>query len=127
MKKPDNAKERGLLKGAIRRIFSRSDLRRSVIENAIVKGYHDPKRKAVKFWVKCTACGKMEAKSNVQVDHHIPVIPTDRSLEEMTWDEVIERQWCEASNLKICCKPCHQAKTKIENKERRRIKKLKGA
>lgn len=123
MKKPSNPKERNLLKGAMRRLFGRSDLRRNVIEKSIIKGYKDPKRKAVKFWTKCSACGSMEAKSNVQVDHEVPLIPLDRSLEDMTWDEVVGRLWCDESNLKILCKPCHKIKTKAENQQRRENKK----
>ena len=117
--------ERGLLKGAIRRVFGRSELRKGLIERAIVPGYKDPKRKAVKFWVKCTSCGKMEAKSNVEVDHYDPVIPVDRSFDEMSLDEVVDRVWCEEGNLKIICEDCHHTKTAAENKERRRLKKLK--
>lgn len=123
MKKPDNAKERNLLKGAIRRIFSRSDLRRQCIERAIVPGYYDPKRKAVKFWVKCAACGKMEAKSNMEADHIEPVVPVDSTLEDMTWTEVVERQWCDVENLQPVCKPCHRRKTGEENKARNAFRK----
>src|ERR1017187_6080148 len=115
-------KEYGLIKGALRRVFGRSDLRRSVIEAAIIKGYKDPKRKAVKFWVKCTDCGQMEAKSNMQVDHHEPVIPVNSSFEEMTLDEVVNRMWCDVKNLAIICKPCHIIKSRAETKERARIK-----
>lgn len=118
-------KELNLIKGNLRRTFGRSELRQKVIQDAIVKGYHDPKRKAVKFWVKCETCGKMEAKSNVQVDHKITVIPLDRSFEELSVDEVIDRMWCDPGNLAIICKPCHYIKTRFENKERRRIRKEK--
>lgn len=115
-------KEYGLIKGGLRRVFGRSELRREVVANAVVKGYSDPKRKAVKFWVKCVTCGKMEAKSNVQVDHRAPVIPVDSSFEEMTLDEVVNRMWCEVKNLDIICKPCHISKSRAETKERARIK-----
>lgn len=125
IKNPPNKREKGLLKGAMRRLFGRSDLRRSVIENAIIKGHKDPARKAVKFWVKCESCGQMEAKSNVQVDHRKPLVPVGRTLEDMTWDGVVDRLWCDASNLQILCKPCHKEKTKAENKERRLLKKNK--
>jgi 5-methylcytosine-specific restriction endonuclease McrA len=64
----------------------------------------------------------MEAKSNVQVDHVIPLVPLDRSFEEMSLDEAVDRAWCEEENLKIICKPCHIIKTKAENKERKRLK-----
>lgn len=107
----------------MRRLFGRSDLRRNTIEANIVKGYKDPKRKAVKFWVKCQECGKMEAKSNVQVDHIEPLVPLDKSLEDMSWDEVVDRLWCAPENLQILCKPCHKSKTKIEAAERKRLKK----
>lgn len=123
MNKPNNAKERNLLKGVMRRLFGRSEVRRSVIDKAIIKGYKDPKRKAVKFWVKCEECGKLEAKSNVQVDHRTPLVPLDKSLEDMSWDEVVDRLWCDEDNLQIICKPCHIAKSKAENKIRRENKK----
>lgn len=127
MKNPRiSKKEQGLIKGSIRRVFGRSDLRREVIESYIVKGYSDPNRKKVKYWIKCSECGNMEAKSNIQLDHQEPVIPVNRSFEEMTLDEVVDRQWCLAENLKPMCKPCHYEKTKAENKERRRIKKEKN-
>lgn len=124
MNNPSNPKERNLLKGAIRRIFSRSDLRRSIIDKAIVKGYKDPSRKAVKFWVKCEECGKMEAKSNVQIDHVLPVIAVNETLESLTWDQLIDRIWCDEKNLAVVCKLCHSIKTKLENKQRRALKKV---
>lgn len=123
MNNPASKKEQGLIKGALRRIFSRSDLRRSIIEKAIIKGYKNSKRKAVKFWVKCSECGKMEAKSNVQVDHDQPVIGITETLEDLSWDDLVNRIWCPESNLNVMCKPCHQLKTKKENKARRDFKK----
>lgn len=119
-------KEQGLIKGCIRRVFGRSELRRSVIESFIVTDYSDSKRKKVKYWIKCADCGEMEAKSNIQLDHLAPVIPLNRSFEEMTLDEVVDRQWCEASNLQPLCHTCHRKKTGLENKERRRIKNAKS-
>lgn len=117
-----SAKERGLIKGALRRVFSRSDLRRSVLEAAIVE-HSDPKRKRVKTWVKCAECKKPEAKSNVAVDHILPVIPLNSSLEEMTVDDLVNRIWCEKKNLQVLCISCHLVKTKVESKERRLNKK----
>lgn len=118
-------KEQGLLKGAIRRVFGRSELRRRVIDSYVIKDHFDPTRKRVKYWIKCTDCGKLEAKTLIQLDHVSPVIPIDRSFEEMSLDEVVDRQWCEDSNLQPKCKPCHNTKTMAENKERRAIKKEK--
>lgn len=122
MKKPDDAKERGLLKGAIRRIFSRSDLRRRALESTRIR-HHDPLRPRVTKWSWCTECGLIEPSYLMEVDHVEPLIPLNKALEDMEWTEVVERTWCDLENLKPKCKDCHKSKTKVENAERRRLKK----
>lgn len=123
MKNPRiTVKERNLLKGAIRRVFSRSDLRRKIVDLVLVE-HSDPTRKRVKNWCKCPACGEFIPKSYMQVDHIIPIIGIDESLEDLSWDTVIDRLWCEEHNLTAICKECHIIKTKAENKERRKLKK----
>lgn len=112
-------KERGLLKGAIRRTFSRSELRQRILEKALVKDYHDPSRKRVTRWGRCADCKKLEPAYLLQVDHMSPVVPIDKTLEDMSWDEVIDNQWCNENLLQALCKPCHEVKTKAENKLRR--------
>ena len=116
------AKERGLLKGAIRRVYSRSDIRRAVI-NASKVTHSDPTRKRVKTWCRCAICQQPEAISLMVVDHRDPIIPVNSSLEAMSWDTVIDRTWCEENNLDAVCKTCHDVKTKAENKLRREYKK----
>lgn len=111
-------KERNLLKGAIRRVFSRSDLRRKIIESSILKDYSDASRPRVKNWCECRECRKPTPKSYMQVDHVIPIVPINSSLEAMTWDEVVDRAWCEEHNLNPICIECHEVKTKREAKER---------
>lgn len=123
MKKPNNPKERGLLKGAIRRVFSRSELRRKILDKALVKDYHDPSRRRVTRWGKCAECGKLEPAYLLEVDHVDPIIPLNKTLEEMDWDTIIDQVWCDERNLRAVCKPCHKTKTKAENKERRELKK----
>jgi 5-methylcytosine-specific restriction endonuclease McrA len=123
MKKPANPKERNLIKGAIRRVFSRSELRRKALDKAVVKDYSDPSRKRVTRWGKCSICNKLEPAYLLEIDHLEPVIPENSSLEQITWDELVNRVWCDEDKLQAVCKPCHKAKSKLENKERRRIKK----
>lgn len=123
MKKPNNPKERNLLKGAIRRTFSRSELRRKALDAAAIKDYHDPSRKRVTRWGCCAECSKLEPLYLMEVDHMVPVIPIGSTLEDMSWDQVIDNVWCDESKLQTLCKPCHKLKTKEENAERRRIKK----
>lgn len=118
-------KERGLLKGAIRRVFSRSDLRRKVIEDALIEGHADPSRPRVKRWCQCAVCGKPEAKSYVAVDHVQPVIPIDSSFEELGLDATADRTWCDPKNLQAICPACHDIKTQSEGALRRKQKKEK--
>ena len=125
MKNPKNPKERNLLKGAIRRVFSRSELRKQILDKALVKDYHDPSRKRVTRWGKCAECGKLEPAYLLEVDHIIPVVPEDSSLEQMTWDELVDRVWCDERNLGPVCKPCHKLKSKEETKLRKKNKKEK--
>lgn len=122
MRNPSNPKERNLLKGAIRRIFSRSELRRRALDASVVKDYGDPSRKRVTRWSKCPDCDKMVPSYLMEVDHVEPIIPTGMTLEDMSWDQVIDGVWCDERNLRAVCKDCHKTKTKAENKERRKLR-----
>jgi len=117
-------KERGLIKGALRRVFSRSELRRMAIDDSRVE-HQDPERPRVKKWSKCPECKQFIPTYQMEVDHRVPVIPTDRSLEEMTWNELVERIFCDVTNLTALCKPCHNRKSKQEQKLRAQARKEK--
>lgn len=126
MKNPRvTAKERGLLKGAIRRVFSRSELRRRVIDAARVL-HTDPLRPRVTKWVKCAECGLPTAAYQAQVDHMDPLVPIETTLEDMDWNTIIDRTWCEENRLQVLDKSCHNVKSKQENKLRREFKKGKA-
>lgn len=116
-------KERNLLKGAIRRVFSRSELRRKIVNLTIEPNHVDLTRKRVKTWCKCPECRQMVPKSWLQVDHIIPIVGITETLKDLSWDTVIDRQWCSDNNLRPVCKPCHEKKTKEENKQRRLYRK----
>ena len=118
-------KELGLLKGAIRRVFSRSDLRRSVIAKARIEGHQDSSRPRVKKWATCHECKQPTPEYLMQVDHVDPIIPIDSSLDEMKIDDLVNNVWCDANKLDALCKPCNSIKTKAENKLRRENKKRK--
>lgn len=124
MKHPSNPKERNLIKGAIRRVFSRSELRRLVVDSSRID-YTDATRPRVKKWSYCPECCKETPTYLMEVDHVNPIIRPGESLDDLTWDTLIGRVWCEFENLRAVCKPCHKAKTKLENAERRRLKKEK--
>lgn len=116
------AKDRGLIKGAIRRVFSRSPLRIGFVKNAMIT-HSDPERPRVTKWSRCWDCGQPTPTYLIQVDHVLPIVPLDKSLEDMTWDEIVNNIWCSDNNLATLCKICHSVKTKAENSQRRAYKK----
>ena len=66
-------KERGLIKGALRRVFSRSELRQKIVSASLID-HSDPKRTRVKNWCVCNLCKQPTPKSYVAVDHIVPII-----------------------------------------------------
>jgi 5-methylcytosine-specific restriction endonuclease McrA len=121
MKKPTSPKERNLVKGAMRRVFSRSELRQQVLKRNLIE-HSDPKRPRVKKWAWCEVCGEVLPAYTMAVDHRIPLVPIDKTLEDMSWDEVVERLWCDVSNLQLICTPCHKLKSSQERKQRKKAK-----
>lgn len=116
------AKERGLLKGAVRRVFSRSDLRQLVLQAHTIE-HHDPKRARVKRWAWCNQCGEVVPRHTCAVDHVSPIVPIDSALENMSWDDLINALWCDRVLLQVLCDTCHREKTRSENFVRRQHKK----
>lgn len=116
------AKERGLIKGALRRAFSRSELRKEVVEESKID-YTDVNRPRVKKWSMCPTCLTATPTYKMQVDHCIPLIGITETLEELSWDDLVSRLWCDKSNLLAICIDCHKRKSKEENKARREYKK----
>lgn len=116
-------KERNLVKGALRRVFSRSDLRRQVIDRSIARDYTDTTRPRVKTWCLCILCAQLIPKSYMVCDHVLPIIAIRETLSDLSWDELIDRLWCSEQNLMAICESCHKVKTLAENKLRRKYKK----
>lgn len=121
MKNPNNPKERNLVKGAIRRIFSRSELRSLALARNLIN-HKDSTRPRVSRWAFCESCGIIEAAYTMEVDHKEPVVPIDKPFESMNWDEFVDRLWCDIKGLQILCEECHNEKSKEENKKRKENK-----
>lgn len=63
---------------------------------------------------------------NVFVDHVDPIIDPEKGF--TSWDDYIEKMFCEKENLQVLCGECHDIKTAQERKistERARQEKLK--
>lgn len=82
---------------------------------------------------KCAGCGEHVPASikegtkrvkNVFVDHIEPIV--DPEVGFVSWDEYIERMFCEQDNLQLLCKACHDVKSteerEVANNRRRREK-----
>lgn len=64
----------------------------------------------------CAECHHLFPGSDIVVDHIIPVVLTTGWD---SWDNVINRLYCNSENLQAVCKECHKVKTKKENEERK--------
>jgi hypothetical protein len=70
---------------------------------------------------KCEMCGKEIKKSQMAVDHKLPIVPVTGWD---TFDGFIDRLFCNPEDLQVICKePCHAEKTKNENTQRRKYAK----
>ena len=60
----------------------------------------------------CARCHEHFPTKEVQVDHLDPVVNPETGF--TSWDETIERMYCNSSNLQVLCKGCHKEKTMEE-------------
>jgi 5-methylcytosine-specific restriction endonuclease McrA len=56
-------------------------------------------------------------RGKIQLDHIDPVVPIEGFS---TWDEYIERLFCEEDNFRALCEGCHGKKSRKENKQRKK-------
>lgn len=112
-----------IVKGSLRKAFARWPVAGEVREEAIHPTIKGPR--GGKQYI-CSDCKNTFGITKIAVDHIDTVIPLDKTIEDMTLDEVVERMFCEKSNLQVLCKEiCHKKKTAEERKERKRIRELK--
>lgn len=64
---------------------------------------------------------------NIHIDHIKPIVNPAKGF--TTWDDLIEKMFCESDNLQALCTECHDEKTKQEREiakdRRKREKELK--
>ena len=76
------------------------------------------------FHAKCADCGELVPETDTAVDHIKPVV--DPELGFTSWDDFINRLYCEEDNLQVLCNDCHLIKT-ADEKERAKIARRKKA
>lgn len=113
------ARFRSFVTSALRAASRRWPPKFGRLKDAFVGVKRNPKSGRDAKHYRCAACEGEFPQSGVQVDHIEPVGSTS------SWDEFIEKLFCEADNLQVLCKPCHKKKTKneLESKESKSKKK----
>lgn len=104
------------LVASIKRTFSRSTIYIEVLNAAKCPRKKGPQGGAR---YRCAICKKDFGRREVQVDHIDPVIPIGQKAKDMTFDQIISRLYCDATNLQVLDKKCHKLKSTEENKQRR--------
>ena len=64
----------------------------------------------------CNKCKEIVGTKEFQIGHKEPVVPVTGWD---SWDGFISRLFCPKSKLQLLCKPCHKAKSKKENGDRK--------
>jgi len=118
-KKPKPYPNPQLIKGALRRLMARSPIVREVREKAVHPTKKGP-RGGKQY--KCSVCKKAFAGNKIQVDHKVPVIPLNKNIGDLSYDELVKRIFCKKSNLQVLCLDCHKEKSKEERAKRKLFK-----
>jgi 5-methylcytosine-specific restriction endonuclease McrA len=66
---------------------------------------------------RCNSCNKEFVAAKVQVDHIEPVVSAKGFT---TWDDFIDRLFCEQENLQVLCLTCHKKKSALETQQRKK-------
>lgn len=124
-KKPKLFNQNAAIRGAIRRIFSRSPVKIEVLKKVrreiprYNKNGSRGKRDAVQY--QCAVCKSWVGSTKVEVDHVIPVIEVNEKG-FVDWNLFVERLFCGPENLQVICDPCHDKKTAVERMKRQAAK-----
>jgi len=126
MKKRPPYNQNSMIRGAIRRTFSRSPVVREVLmagRREVPKYNKDgslAKKPAVQY--QCEVCSTWVSSTKVSVDHIDPVISVDDGF--VDWNQFVDRLFCDKTNLQRICDDCHDKKTASERFERMYKKEL---
>lgn len=69
----------------------------------------------------CNSCKGLFKRGEYKLDHIEPVIPVETGF--TSWDNYIDRMFCDSTNFQILCKTCHDAKSTLERELRKNYRK----
>lgn len=118
----DKYPNKNSIKGTIRRLFTRCPRTREVLKGAV-----HPTKKGVRGGKRfvCNICKGDFPQKDVRVDHITPVIPLDKTVHDLSYDELVHNIFCGEDNLQVLCVHCHKKKTAKERRKRSSFKKKK--
>lgn len=102
------ARFHSFIKGALRSASQRWGPKFTVLNEAKTKKKTNKSTGRLAQHYKCASCKEEYVLKDVQVDHIIPI------GEFVSWDQTVERMFCEKDNLQVLCKPCHKDKSQKE-------------
>ncbi len=109
---------RSFVTSALRAASRRWPPKFKALKEAFVGRKTNKKTGKLAMHYKCAKCKKHFVAADVQVDHILPVV--DPKVGFVSWDDFINRIFCEIENLQVMCKPCHKVKTEEEKLERKK-------
>jgi len=109
---------RSFVTSTIRGGFRRYPPKFAVLKNAFVGKHINPDSGKLASFYTCKSCKKDFTAKNVQVDHIKPIV--DPKIGFVSWDDFIEKLFCEVKNLQVLCIPCHKKKSALERTERKK-------
>lgn len=112
------ARFHSFIKSALRSASSRWPPKYESLKKAFVDKRINKKTGRLSKHFKCAMCKGIFPTSAVQVDHIDPVIPLTGFS---SWDDVIERIFCEKEGFQVLCLSCHKIKTQQERTIRKEL------
>jgi 5-methylcytosine-specific restriction endonuclease McrA len=110
------ARYRTFVRSALRAAFRKWPPKFAVLKSATTERKTNPKSGKLAMHYRCAVCSLDFPAKDVQVDHIKPIVSVSAGFK--TWDDFIDKLFCEAKNLQVLCKPCHKVKTGKERKKR---------
>lgn len=68
----------------------------------------------------CNICKNIFGPKEIQLDHIEPVIHEEDGF--VDWNNYLDRLFCDEAGFQVLCRPCHEAKTFLENQIRVQVK-----
>lgn len=112
------ARYRSFIKSLLRSGSRKWGPKNKALKNAFTTRKTNKKTGRMAQHFECSHCEKDFPSKDVQVDHIEPVINPHTGF--VSWDDTIERMYCEIEGFQVLCKPCHKIKTDEEKAQAKR-------